>query len=138
MGTTFCCVNGFGRARLCTAIGWGAIEQLVQLQRQQERERELRERMAPNADTLQPAHRSELEIPKNSSCFALHTLELTGEKLEQVPWLKASAGIDLSVSSALAQKVLKSSLARMQQAVLEHGYVTSRVMVVPRTSKTVC
>ena len=127
---------GLGVPAYAQLSGGAAIEQ-QQLQRQQERERELRERMAPNADTLQPHTKpAELEIPKNETpCFALHTLELTGEKLEQVPWLKASAGIDLSVSPCVGAKGVEVILARMQQAVLEHGYVTSRVMVVPQNLK---
>jgi hemolysin activation/secretion protein len=114
-------------------LSGAAIEQ-QQLQRQQERERELRERMAPNADTLQPRTKAiELEMPKSETpCFALHTLELTGEKLDQVPWLKAAAGIDLSARPCVGAKGVEVILARLQQAVLEHGYVTSRVMVVPQ------
>lgn len=114
-------------------LSGSAIEQ-QQLQRQQERERELRERMAPNADTLQPRTKAiALEMPTSEiPCFALHSLELTGEKLDQVPWLKAAAGIDLSARPCIGAKGVEVILARLQQAVLEHGYVTSRVMVAPQ------
>jgi hemolysin activation/secretion protein len=48
-------------------LSGAAIEQ-QQLQRQQERERELRERMAPNADTLQPRTKAiELEMPTSET-----------------------------------------------------------------------
>lgn len=132
LSALFAAVLSFAAPALAQLSG-AAIEQ-QQLQRQQERERELRERMAPNADTLQPRTKAvELEMPKSETpCFALHTLELTGEKLDQVPWLKASAGIDLSARPCVGAKGVEVILARMQQAVLEHGYVTSRVMVVPQ------
>lgn len=113
--------------------GGAAIEQ-QQLQRQQERERELRERMAPKADTLQPKARPEtLAMPVGETpCFSLHAIELTGPRLDQVPWLGPSAGIDLGARPCVGAKGVEVVLARMQQALLEHGYVTSRVMVVPQ------
>ena len=113
-----------------------AIEQ-QQLQRQQERERELRDRMAPNVDTLQPqAKPAVLEMPQNETpCFPIHTLEVTGEKLDRVPWLKDSAGIDFSTKPCIGAKGVEVILAKMQQAVLEHGYVTSRVLAVPQNLK---
>lgn len=127
---------GLGMPAYAQLSSGAAIEQ-QQLQRQQERERELRERIAPNADTLQPQTKpTSLEMPEQETpCFALHALELTGQKLDQVVWLKASAGIDLSTKPCIGAKGVEVILARMQQAVLEHGYVTSRVMVVPQNLK---
>jgi hemolysin activation/secretion protein len=116
----------------------GAVIEQQQLQRQQERERELRERMAPQADTLHSQTKPAVqEIPQDESpCFALHAIELTGEKLEQVSWLQDSSGIDLSSKPCIGAKGVEVILARMQQAVLEHGYVTSRVLVVPQSLKS--
>lgn len=115
-------------------LSQGAAIEQQQLQRQQERVQDLRERMAPHADTLRPeSKQTALEIPANESpCFALHTLELTGQKLDQVSWLKDSAGIDWSTRPCIGAKGIEVILARMQQAVLAHGYVTSRVMAVPQ------
>lgn len=118
---------------LAQLSGAAAIEQQQQL-RQQERERELRDRMAPDADILRPTTTAAtLDIPENESpCFNLHRLELTGKKLTQVSWLKESAGVDFSTAPCIGSKGVEVILARMQQAVIEHGYVTSRVMVVPQ------
>lgn len=110
-----------------------AIEQ-QQLQRQQERDRALREKMDSSASALRPALPvAALEIPSQESpCFNVHALELSGDKLEQVPWLQASAGIDFGRSPCLGAQGIEIILARMQQALLQRGYVTSRVLSVPQ------
>ena len=132
----FAALVGLAAPAFAQLSGSAAIEQ-QQLQRQQERERELRERMTPNANTLQPQVKPEtLAMPDGEMpCFALHALELTGPKLDALPWLGAAAGIDLSTRPCVGAKGVEVILARMQQAVLEHGYVTSRVMVVPQNLK---
>lgn len=126
-------ISGFSCSTFAQLSGVAAIEQQQQ-QRQQERERELRDRMAPDADILRPTTTAAtLEIPENESpCFNLHRLELTGKKLTEVSWLKESAGVDFSTAPCIGSKGVEVILARMQQAVIEHGYVTSRVMVVPQ------
>ena len=57
---------------------------------------------------------------------------MTGQRLEQVPWLQESVGIDFSSKPCLGAKGVEVVLARLQQALLERGYVTSRVMVAPQ------
>ncbi len=106
-----------------------ALEQ-QQLQRQQEREQALRERMAPSADVLRPRAAAQAQdIPRDETpCFALHSLQLAGEQLDQVPWLAAAAGIDWQTRPCIGVQGVQAILTRMQQAVLERGYVTSRVV----------
>jgi hemolysin activation/secretion protein len=115
-------------------LSQGAAIEQQQLQRQQEREQDLRERMAPHADTLRPESApAALSLPPNESpCFAIHALQLSGEHLDQVPWLQDAVGVDWSTQPCLGAKGVEVVLARMQQAVLAHGYVTSRVMAVPQ------
>ncbi|WP_370678466.1 ShlB/FhaC/HecB family hemolysin secretion/activation protein [Comamonas sp. GB3 AK4-5] len=105
-----------------------------QLQRQQERERALRERLDPGIETLRPAQKSAaLELPADEKpCFPLQALRLTGEKSEQVPWLQDAAAVDFASNPCIGVKGVGVILERMQQAILERGYVTSRVMVAPQ------
>lgn len=105
-----------------------------QRQRQQERERALRERMAPDADRRhsQPAPAA-VEIPQDESpCFAVHSLQLTGDQRAAVPWLQDAAGLEWSREPCIGAQGVESILARMQQALLTHGLITSRVMVAPQ------
>lgn len=68
-----------------------------QLQRQQERDRALRERMAPDVDALPgPTAASALALPdQESPCFALHEIRITGAHANALPWLRQAAGLDL-------------------------------------------
>ncbi len=111
-----------------------ALIEQQQLRRQQERDRALQDRLAPEANALRPAEKSTaLTLPvEESPCFLLSELRLTGQRLEQVPWLQESVGIDFSSKPCLGAKGVEVVLARLQQALLERGYVTSRVMVAPQ------
>lgn len=111
-----------------------AIIEQRQWQRQQERERALRERLEPDPETLKPAPKSViLELPTDEKpCFPVHRLQLSGKKLNQLPWLQQAAGIDFTTHPCIGAKGVEVILERMQQTILEHGYVTSRVMVVPQ------
>lgn len=112
----------------------GASIERQQQQRQQEREQALRERLAPRGETLEPAPKSTvLELPVDEKpCFPLQGLHLTGEKLDQLPWLSMAAGVDFSSHPCIGVKGVEVILERLQQALLERGYVTSRVMVAPQ------
>lgn len=112
----------------------GPLIEQQQWQRQQEREKALRERLPSPADSLQaqPAPVA-LEIPQNESpCFALHSIQLTGPRLDAMPWLHDAAGLDREPMPCIGAKGVEIILARMQQALLEHGYITSRVMLAPQ------
>lgn len=105
-----------------------------QLQRQQEREKALRERLAPDADVLQrqPAPQA-LELPENESpCFALHEIRLVGARVDEVRWLKDAAGLDLRRRPCIGAKGVEVILARMQHALVARGLITSRVLVGPQ------
>lgn len=110
-----------------------AIEQ-QQIQRQQERDRALRERLAPNADELRSADKKpKLELPPTETpCFPLQELRLSGKNLSQVPWLKDASGINFDSKPCIGARGVEVILARMQQVILAKGYVTSRVLVAPQ------
>ena len=108
-----------------------------QQQRQQEREKALRERIAPDVDLLsrQPGAQA-LAMPESESpCFPLHAIRLTGAHAGAVPWLQDAAGLDLRRAPCVGAKGVEVILARMQHALVERGYITSRVMVGPQNLK---
>ncbi|WP_159916852.1 ShlB/FhaC/HecB family hemolysin secretion/activation protein [Pantoea sp. 18069] len=109
------------------------LDQLQQ-QRQQERERALRERIAPDVDVLQEQPKAQaLEMPEDESpCFPLHEIRITGAQSGDVPWLQDAAGLDLRRAPCIGAKGVEIILARMQHALVARGFITSRVMVVPQ------
>lgn len=125
-------------ALFCSALAASPAQAALigqqQLQRQQEREKALRERIEPQVDSLHPQPRpAAQDLPAQEwPCFAVHGLELTGERHDELPWLKEAAGVDWSRRPCLGAKGVEVILARMQQALLERGYVTSRVLAAPQ------
>ena len=107
------------------------LDQLQQ-QRQQEREKALRERIAPDVDVLQEQAKVQvLEIPDDESpCFALHEIRITGGQSGDVSWLRDAAG--LRRKPCIGAKGVEVILARMQHALVARGLITSRVMVAPQ------
>ncbi|MFC7208512.1 ShlB/FhaC/HecB family hemolysin secretion/activation protein [Comamonas endophytica] len=105
-----------------------------QIQRQQERDKALRERMLPEADALPgPAAPVALELPENESpCFALHAIRITGAQSGALPWLETAAGLDLQRRPCIGAQGVQVILARMQHALVERGFITSRVLVGPQ------
>ncbi|GAA3998164.1 ShlB/FhaC/HecB family hemolysin secretion/activation protein [Comamonas faecalis] len=112
----------------------GAVIDGQQQQRQQERDKALRERMEPAADALRPqATPVAPDIPTEEfPCFPLHAIALTGPRLDHVPWLRDAAGVAWESRPCLGARGIEAVMARLQQALLERGYVTSRTMAVPQ------
>lgn len=111
----------------------------VEQQRQQERERALREQnertvdQRPQAVPPAPAQR----IPDaESPCFRIDRVLLVGEQSESFQWavadLSGSGGNDVPVGRCLGTAGVNVVLARAQQAVIARGYVTTRVLAAPQ------
>lgn len=102
-----------------------------QLQRQQQRDQALRERMAPALDALPGMQRpGTLALPASESpCFALQAIRLTGPRSAEVPWLLAAADMDLSAQPCIGVQGIEVILARLQHALVARGLITSRVLV---------
>ena len=109
------------------------LDQLQQ-QRQQERDRALRQRIVPDGDVLQEQSKAQaLEIPDGEApCFALHEIRITGAQSGDVRWLREAAGLDLRRRPCIGAKGVEVILARMQHALVARGLITSRVLVVPQ------
>jgi len=113
---------------LCTAQ---SIE-TEQLLRQQERERELRQQN----ETQRPSH---LPTPtldtfllptEEAPCRVIHTLVLRGDASQYFQWALAAADRenDPARGRCLGTSGIALVIQRIQQAILERGYVTTRVM----------
>lgn len=115
----------------------------VEQQRQQERERALREQnertidQRPQAAPPAPAQR----IPESESpCFRIDRVLLVGERSESFQWavadLSGPEGNDSSIGRCLGTAGVNVVLARAQQAVIARGFVTTRVLAAPQDLST--
>ncbi|WP_445286653.1 ShlB/FhaC/HecB family hemolysin secretion/activation protein [Variovorax atrisoli] len=115
----------------------------VEQQRQQERERALREQnertidQRPQAAPPAPMAR----IPDSESpCFRIERVLLVGEQSESFQWavadLSGPQGNDSPVDRCLGTVGVNVVLARAQQAVIARGFVTTRVLAAPQDLST--
>jgi hemolysin activation/secretion protein len=115
----------------------------VEQQRQQERERALREQnermvdQRPQADPAVPTQR----IPESDSpCFRIDRVLLVGEQSEAFQWavsdLSGPDGSDSPAGRCLGTAGVNVVLARAQQTVIARGYVTTRVLAAPQDLST--
>lgn len=113
----------------------------AEIQRQQERERALRERIepAPDVRTPQAPRPSADALPTNESpCFTIQQIILTGDNAELFQWAldraqRDSAGnIDLILPRCLGAGAINLIMRRMQNAVIARGYVTTRILAQPQ------
>jgi hemolysin activation/secretion protein len=124
---------------LASAQSASAPQSFVEQQRQQERERALREQnertvdQRPQAAPPAPAQR----IPESESpCFRIDRVLLEGEQSEAFQWVVADLsgpdGNDSPIGRCLGTAGVNVVLARAQQAVIARGYVTTRVLAAPQ------
>jgi hemolysin activation/secretion protein len=115
----------------------------VEQQRQQERERALREQNERPVDQRSqaappaPAQR----IPESESpCFRIDRVLLAGERSEAFQWavadLSGPEGNDSPIGRCLGTAGVNVVMARAQQAVIAKGWVTSRVLAAPQDLST--
>ena len=113
---------------LCTAQ---SIE-TEQLLRQQERERELRQQNeTPKPSRLPtPTLKTWLLPTEETPCLVIHTLVLQGEANEHFQWALAAADQenDPVRGRCLGISGIGVVIHRIQQAILERGYATTRVL----------
>ncbi|MBD9667010.1 ShlB/FhaC/HecB family hemolysin secretion/activation protein [Variovorax sp. VRV01] len=115
----------------------------VEQQRQQERERALREQNERTVDQrLQAAPPAPVaRIPKTEApCFRIDRVLLVGEQFEAFQWavsdLSGPEGNDSPLGRCLGTAGVKVVLARAQQAVIARGFVTTRVLAAPQDLST--
>ncbi len=111
----------------------------TELLRQQERDSQLRRQQESRPDvTLQTPAPQGADIfltHDETPCFAVQHIILTGELSEQFQWLvssteRTSSGKeDSPLNQCLGAGALNQLMERMQNALIERGYVTSRVLM---------
>jgi len=111
----------------------------VEQQRQQERERALREQNERTVDQrLQAAPPAPTQrIPASEApCFRIDRVLLVGEQAEAFQWavadLSGPEGNDSPLGRCLGTAGVNVILARAQQAVIARGFVTTRVLAAPQ------
>jgi hemolysin activation/secretion protein len=115
-----------------TAASRDALEQ----QRAAERARAQRELLQPAPDALPPAPPpTALAWPAaESPCFTIREISLTGEASDAFGWTIDTLlhGPDAAIGRCLGAQGLDVAAQRAQQALLERGYVTSRILLPPQ------
>lgn len=116
----------------------GASNAGQELIRQQERDSQLRRQQEPrpNVNLQAPAPRIKdiYLVRDEAQCFIIHRLVLTGELSEKFQWLISAAERtafgkeDSPFNLCLGTAALNQIMERMQNALIAHGYVTSRVL----------
>ena len=109
-------------------------------QREEERERALREQMERAPDVRLPAGATseEARLPDNETpCFPINTLRLD-DPTGQFGWALAAADRpgDPATGRCLGSTGINRVLARIQDAIIARGYVTTRVLAEAQDLKT--
>ncbi len=125
----------------------------AELRRQQEREEQLRRQNTPRPNVrLQPEFK-ELDtsrLPENESpCFDidkifLHSFDKYGDVTEEHPfnWAVEAANftidqkLDVATGRCLGAKSVNAIMTRIQNAIIDKGYVTTRVLAGPQDLRT--
>ena len=121
-------ILSFFASALCAAQ---SIE-TEQLLRQQERERELRLQNETQKSTYLPTPTLETSLlpTEEAPCRVIDTLILEGDASEHFQWALAAADRqnDPVRGRCLGPSGIALVIQRIQQAILERGYVTTRVL----------
>lgn len=119
-------------------IDRAAQEQLLQ----QERERQLREEQQPAPDVrlTTPEPQSDLLVyPDNElPCFPISNLILIGEHAEKFQFALSTVkdGAESAIGRCLGAKGVNLAMSRVQNAIIERGFVTTRVLAAPQDLNT--
>lgn len=127
--------NAFAQANLST-------ESAQELIRQQERERALRQQQEQT-----PSVRLERPLPdeglrrfpeKETPCFPIQHIALNGEAADRFQWILMSADVaydgssDPATGRCLGTSGISLIMKRIQNALIERGFVTTRVLAQPQ------
>ncbi|MES2833011.1 MAG: ShlB/FhaC/HecB family hemolysin secretion/activation protein [Pseudomonadota bacterium] len=110
-----------------------AATDIQQQLRQQERDQALRRQQSQTPDVQLQTKRQEQNerLPTNEApCFKIHTIVLQGESAELFQWALAAASPpeDPAIGSCLGGQGINLVMKRVQNAIVERGYVTTRVV----------
>lgn len=109
-----------------------------QLLLQQERERTLREQLEPKPDVrleLPPSSSKGSVLEKNEApCFPIRQIVLDGEQAQRFQWAlrHADPKNDPATGQCLGAQGINLTMKRIQNAIIERGFVTTRVLAPPQ------
>jgi hemolysin activation/secretion protein len=111
-----------------------------ELLRQQERQRVLRQQQEARPDVRleRPVAADETRLPEGESpCFRIDRIALVGEAAERFQWALTAANPseDPAIGRCLGVAGISLTLKRVQNAIIERGYVTTRVLAAPQDIK---
>lgn len=134
-----------------TPLSAAATLDTQQRLRSQEQERALREQLEPQPDVLpdksremqQDALLRQPPLPVNQQgplphdetpCFVINKIFLEGEAAEQFQWVLsyANPSDDPALGQCLGTQGINIVTARIQRAIIDRGFVTTRVLVPPQ------
>ncbi|PAU66575.1 hypothetical protein BZL41_00955 [Pseudomonas sp. PIC25] len=111
-----------------------------ELLRQQERERVQREQLEPSPDVriALPAAAADRLPEGEVPCFPIHDIRLIGEDSETFQWALRAANPpeDPALGRCLGAGGINLTMKRIQNAIIERGYVTSRILAEPQDLKS--
>lgn len=120
-----------------------ALQPFIEEQRQQDRERALREQQERSVDVRLPTapERTAGRLPESEvPCFRIDSLVLEGEHADDFQWLlREAAGEqsdDAPLGRCLGTQGVNTVIERLQQALIAQGWVTSRVLAAPQDLAT--
>jgi hemolysin activation/secretion protein len=125
-----------------TAATAATNEPVNELQLQQERERVLRMEMEQQPDVrLPPAQAPEVaeEYPENEQpCLTISKINLTGDEAPHFAFAldSVTAGRESAIGRCLGTHGINKVMARVQNAIIARGYVTTRVLATPQDLKS--
>ena len=138
---------GMAVSGLAYALDPGAIES-QQLLRQQEQERALRERQESRPDIhVDPVDKTMPALVKldakllphdETPCFPIKEIHLIGEEAQHFQWVLAQAHLhnglaDSAIGQCLGAQGINIVAARLQHAIIDRGFVTTRVLASQQT-----
>jgi hemolysin activation/secretion protein len=111
-----------------------------ELLRQQERERALRAQQegAPDVRLERPVQAGDAQLPEHESpCFRIDRIVLVGDAADQFSWALRAADPrdDPATGRCLGTEGIGLAMKRVQNAIVERGYVTTRVLAAPQDLK---
>jgi len=144
------CPTGMISTVLAVVVAAGSFSSLAQpaesaaqLQRQQEeRERQLREQLEAPANVRRdgngPRKAARLPVMPEAPCFHIARIVLAGEDSARFQWALKAANRrgDRALGRCLGSEGINVVLARVQDALVARGYVTTRVLAGPQDLST--
>ncbi|RQO36237.1 hypothetical protein DBR37_07900 [Herminiimonas sp. KBW02] len=126
-------IGGF----LCLSPVFAQSPAADELLRQQERERQLRlqQEQTPDVRLQAPAAQPIAILPENEApCFRIDHISLLGDAAERFQFgLKSViAGTDSPIGRCLGVNGINLVVSRIQNVIVDNGYVTTRVLVSPQ------